>query len=65
MLLNLGTVHHPVVTDVVGPLHGLVYTGTVVAAALLAAGRHRVWLLALIPGAGGLLAARGIPPRTP
>ncbi|SDE13339.1 hypothetical protein [Glycomyces harbinensis] len=61
MLLNLATVHHPAITGVLGPVHGLVYTGTVIAAALLMNGRHRIWLLALIPGVGGLLAARSTP----
>ncbi len=58
MLLNLATVHLPAISHILGPLHGLVYTATVVAAILLMNGIHRVWLLALIPGIGGLLAAR-------
>lgn len=58
MLINLVTVHHPVVTSTLGPVHGLAYTATVVCAVLAMRGRHRVWVLALIPGIGGLLAAR-------
>ncbi|KIH99559.1 hypothetical protein LP52_06690 [Streptomonospora alba] len=57
MLLNMATYHLPAVSSVLGPLHGLAYATTVIAA-ILVNGRHRVWLLALIPGIGGLLAAR-------
>ncbi|MGW1680176.1 hypothetical protein [Saccharopolyspora sp. NPDC002376] len=60
MLLNLFTVHRPAFTQVLGPAHGLAYTATVIAAVLLMNGRHRVWLRALVPGIGGLLAARAI-----
>lgn len=63
MLANLFTVHLPAVTRVLGPVHGLVYTGTVLAAALVMRGRHAVWLWALIPGVGGLLAARVASPE--
>ncbi|MBX8686520.1 MULTISPECIES: hypothetical protein [Mycobacteriaceae] len=63
MLLNLATVHLPAISHVLGPLHGLVYTATVVAAILLMNGTHRVWLLALIPGIGGLLAAQAMQER--
>lgn len=63
MLLNLFTVHRPAFTHVLGPIHGLAYTGTVVAAVLLMNGRHRVWLRALVPGIGGLLAAQVVPRR--
>jgi hypothetical protein len=58
MMLNLATVHLELFSSVLGPLHGLAYTASVIAAALAAEGRHRVWLLALIPAIGGLLAAR-------
>ncbi|SFS52409.1 hypothetical protein [Saccharopolyspora flava] len=58
LLLNLVTIHDPVLSGALGPLHGLAYTATVLAAVLLMRGRHRVWLLALVPGVGGLLAAR-------
>ncbi|WP_350275116.1 hypothetical protein [Kribbella sp. HUAS MG21] len=63
MLLNLVTVHAPAVSSTLGPLHGLAYTTTVISAVLLMKGRHRVWLLALVPGCGGLLAARAADPR--
>ncbi|MFD2470058.1 hypothetical protein [Amycolatopsis silviterrae] len=63
MLGNVATVHLPEVSRVLGPVHGLAYTATVIAAVLLMGGRHRVWLLALIPGIGGLLAARAASPE--
>ncbi|XTZ13669.1 hypothetical protein ACQSSU_19345 [Micromonospora echinospora] len=58
MLVNIVTVHLPEVTHVLGPVHGLAYTATVITAILVMSGHRRVWLLALIPGIGGLLAAR-------
>jgi hypothetical protein len=44
-------------------VHGLAYTATIIAAVLLAHGRRRVWLSALVPGFGGLLAARAVNAR--
>ncbi|MQM27628.1 hypothetical protein [Glycomyces albidus] len=61
MMANLATVHLQLLSSILGPLHGLAYTLTVIAAALLSQGRHRVWLLALVPAVGGLLAARALP----
>lgn len=61
MLGNIVTVHQPEVSQVLGPVHGLAYTATVIAAVLVMGGRHRVWLLALVPGIGGLLASRAAP----
>jgi hypothetical protein len=58
MLANIVTVHLPEVSRTLGPVHGLAYTATVITAALVMGGRQRVWMLALIPGIGGLLAAR-------
>ncbi|MGW7535361.1 hypothetical protein [Amycolatopsis sp. NPDC054798] len=58
MLGNVATVHQPEVSRVLGPVHGLAYTVTLIAAVLVMGGKHRVWLLALIPGIGGLLASR-------
>jgi hypothetical protein len=60
MLLNVFTVHAPAISGTLGPLHGLAYTTTVITALLITKGRHRVWLLALVPGFGGLLAARAV-----
>ncbi|MDR7382265.1 hypothetical protein [Promicromonospora iranensis] len=55
---NLATVHNEAVSGAVGPLHGMVYLAVIVTAVALARGRHRVWLLALVPAIGGLLAER-------
>jgi hypothetical protein len=63
MLVNIITVHLPEVSRLLGPVHGLAYTATVITAILVMGGRHRVWLLALIPGIGGLLAARAASPE--
>ena len=69
MLVNLATVHHPVLTKGLGPVHGLAYCGTVVVAMLLAqaldtpAARRGRWL-AVVPGLGGLLAARALGRRS-
>ncbi|MCO1597460.1 hypothetical protein M8C17_20115 [Micromonospora sp. RHAY321] len=63
MLMNVVTVHLPDVSRVLGPVHGLAYTATVITAILVMERRHRVWLLALIPGIGGLLAARAAADR--
>jgi hypothetical protein len=60
---NLATVHDEAVASAVGPLHGMVYLAVVVAALAVARGRHRIWLLALVPAVGGLLADRAS--RTP
>lgn len=60
---NLATVHNEAVASAVGPLHGMVYLAVVVTALAVARGRHRVWLLALVPAVGGLLAERAA--RTP
>jgi hypothetical protein len=57
LLVNLATVHHPLVTSATGPLHGFAYLATIAVAFLLplpAATR----LLTLVPGVGGLLALR-------
>lgn len=58
LLANVFTAHRPEISSVVGPVHGLCYTAAIVAASLASGGRHRVWLLALIPGIGGLLASK-------
>ena len=63
MLANLFTVHLPAISSILGPLHGLAYTATVLVAFLVRGGRHRVWLLALVPGIGGLLASRAASPE--
>ncbi|OAP26022.1 hypothetical protein A4R44_03399 [Amycolatopsis sp. M39] len=65
MLGNVVTVHQPEVSRVLGPVHGVAYPATVIAAVLVLGGRHRGWLLALVPGIGGLLAARAASPPSP
>jgi hypothetical protein len=59
---NLVTVHDEAVASAVGPLHGMVYLAVLVTALGVARGRHRVWLLALVPAVGGLLADRAARP---
>ncbi|WP_216899106.1 hypothetical protein [Nocardia alni] len=63
MLANLATIHLPEVPRVLGPVHRLAYTGTIVTAILVRGGSHRVWLLSLIPGIGGILASRVVSPK--
>ncbi|MFI5734946.1 hypothetical protein ACIA49_32835 [Kribbella sp. NPDC051587] len=58
LLANLVTIHHPSIAAALGPIHGLAYTSTIVIAVLVRNGHHRIWLLSLVPGVGGLLAAR-------
>lgn len=58
LLINLFTVHWSPVSSTLGPLHGLAYVGAIITATLIADGNNRVWLLALIPGIGGLLSTR-------
>lgn len=65
LLTNLATLHLPAVSQILGPVHGMAYLGTIVAAALTAGGHHPVWLLSLIPGVGGVLALRAEAGRRP
>jgi hypothetical protein len=60
MLANLATLHLPAITKTLGPVHGLAYIVTIVLAVLLAEGRHRTWLFALVPAIGGLLSSRAL-----
>ena len=57
LLTNRATVHLPVVTSSVGPLHGFAYLATIAVAFLLPLAR-RTQLLTVIPVVGGLLALR-------
>ena len=52
-----GEVHHPLVTSMMGPVHGFAYLATIAIAFLLplVTGTR---LLTLVPGVGGLLALR-------
>ena len=60
LLLNVATVHLPEFSRLLGPIHGLAYTSTVVCAILVCFGQQRIWLLSLLPGIGGLLVARSM-----
>jgi hypothetical protein len=55
LLVNLGTVHVPVVATVLGPLHGCAYLTAIVGAAVRT-GLSRVTLLCFVPGVGASLA---------
>jgi hypothetical protein len=59
LLVNLATVHWSAVAGLLGPLHGCAYL-LVIGATLKASRRARARLLALVPGVGGLLAARAV-----
>lgn len=58
LLVNLVTVHVPLITSGVGPLHGLAYVTVVVLALLVEDRPLRARLLALIPAVGGFLVLR-------
>jgi len=57
LVANRATVHQPLVTSTMGPVHGFAYLVTIAIAFLLplATGTR---LLTLVPGVGGLLALR-------
>ena len=57
LLVNLVTVHHPLVASATGPVHGFAYLATI-AVAFLAPLPTATRLLTLVPGVGGLLALR-------
>lgn len=66
LLINLATVHVPVVATVLGPLHGCVYLASIIGAAMTAGPKSLPTLLSIIPGIGGTLAVvdlkrRGLP----
>jgi hypothetical protein len=57
LFANLATVHWATVAALVGPIHGCAYL-FVIGAALRATKDLRTRLLSVVPGVGGLLAAR-------
>lgn len=57
LLVNLVTVHHPLVTSATGPVHGFAYLATIAVSFLLPL-PATTRLLTLVPGVGGLLALR-------
>lgn len=52
LMSNLATVGHRSFARVVGPLHGLAYLATVIAAILVCEGRHRIWCARCYPASG-------------
>jgi hypothetical protein len=56
LLVNLATVHVPVVATLLGPLHGCAYIAAIIGTAMCARPMSRPTLLSLIPGIGGALA---------
>jgi hypothetical protein len=56
LLINLATVHVPVVATILGPLHGCVYLATIIGATMAAGPKSLPTLLSIIPGIGGTLA---------
>lgn len=64
LLVNLATVHLPVITSLGGPTHGLAYLVIVVATLRNPAATRMAKLLAWVPGIGGLLVLRNLTPAT-
>ncbi|TDV55320.1 hypothetical protein [Actinophytocola oryzae] len=58
LLVNLATVHLPVITSLGGPTHGCAYLFVVVATLRSPSAPARTKVVALLPGIGGLLVAR-------
>ncbi|MEC3953191.1 DUF3817 domain-containing protein [Nocardia sp. CDC153] len=60
LLLNLVTVHWPVVSALIGPVHGCAYIAVILLALRLTETRRGIKALALLPAVGGLLVLRGL-----
>jgi hypothetical protein len=58
LLVNLATVHLPVVSSLGGPVHGCAYLFVVVATLRNPAATKAAKAMAWLPGIGGLLVAR-------
>jgi hypothetical protein len=58
LLVNLATVHLPVITSLGGPTHGCAYLFVVVATLRNPAASTAAKVMAWVPGIGGLLVAR-------
>jgi hypothetical protein len=58
MLANVFTVHLKPISSLMGPTHGCAYLFVVIATCRLEQAPAAVKVLALVPGAGGLLALR-------
>ncbi|MEC3917903.1 hypothetical protein [Nocardia sp. CDC160] len=63
LLLNLITVHWPMVSTLIGPVHGCAYIVVIMLAFRLPETRPGVKALALLPVVGGLLVLRGLAGR--
>lgn len=61
LLANLATAHLRPVSSLVGPLHGCAYLWVVIAV-YRTGGSTSARIRALVPGIGGLLAMRRLPP---
>jgi hypothetical protein len=60
LLVNLVTVHLPVVSSLCGPTHGCAYLVVVVATVRNPAATRAAKVMAWLPGVGGLLVARQV-----
>ncbi|MER7719620.1 DUF3817 domain-containing protein [Streptomyces flaveolus] len=58
MLTNVFTIHLKPISSLMGPTHGCAYLFVVITTWRLEQARAAVKVLALVPGAGGLLALR-------
>ena len=63
LLINLATVHDPLITRILGPVHGVAYLAVALIALLAPGVRWWVRLLGLVPVIGGVLAAWWARPR--
>lgn len=65
LLVNLMTVHLPVITSLGGPVHGLAYLVVVVATLRDPAASRTAKVVAWVPGIGGLLVLAQLRAATP
>lgn len=65
MLANVFTVHLKPVSSLMGPAHGCAYLLVVIATWRLEEATTAAKVLAVVPGAGGLLALRRLNPADP
>jgi hypothetical protein len=65
LLVNLATVHLPVITSLGGPTHGLAYLVVVVVTLRDPAASRAAKAQAFVPGIGGLLVLRAAAPARP
>lgn len=65
LLVNLATVHVPVVATILGPLHGCAYLAVIIGTAMRAGPLRLPTLLSVVPGVGGALAVAILRARSP